>query len=77
MDCPAGVDIPGNFAVYSQYKITGNKIMMEVQYATLGAAGQAVNCVECGQCVPLCPQFINIPDELKKVVAAAAEAMAD
>lgn len=77
MDCPAGVDIPGNFAIYSQYKITGNKIMMEVQYATLGAAGQAVNCVNCGQCVPLCPQFINIPDELKKVVAAAAEAMAD
>lgn len=77
MDCPAGVDIPGNFAVYSQYKLNNNKIMMEVQYATLGTARQAVNCVECGQCVPLCPQFINIPDELKKVVAAAAEAMAD
>lgn len=77
MDCPSGVDIPGNFAVYSQYKITGNKIMMEVQYVTLGAARQASGCVECGQCVPLCPQFINIPEELKKVAAAAAEAMVD
>lgn len=77
MDCPAGVDIPGNFAVYSQYKITSSKIAMEAQYVTLGAAKQASRCVECGQCVPLCPQFINIPQELKKVAAAAAEAMAD
>lgn len=77
MDCPAGVDIPGNFAVYSQYKLTGNKIMMDAQYRTLGEAGQACNCVDCGQCLPLCPQSINIPEELKKVVAAAAESAED
>lgn len=77
MDCPAGVDIPSNFAIYSQYKITGVKFAMEIQYMTLGEAKQASNCVNCGKCVPLCPQFINIPEELKKVAAAAAEAAAD
>lgn len=77
MDCPAGVDIPSNFAIYSQYKITGIKMHMEIQYMTLGQAKQARNCVSCGQCVPLCPQFINIPEELKKVAAAAVEAEED
>lgn len=77
MDCPAGVDIPANFAIYSQYKITGIKMHMEIQYMTLGQAKQARNCVSCGQCVPLCPQFINIPEELKKVAAAAVEAEED
>lgn len=28
--------------------------------------GSGAICVECGICVPLCPQFINIPEELKK-----------
>lgn len=77
MDCPSGVDIPKNFAVYNQYKITGVKIAMEIQYCTLGKEKQADNCIECGQCVPLCPQFIDIPGELKKVAQAAAEAAAD
>lgn len=77
MDCPAGVDIPKNFAVYNQYKASGIKIAMEIQYYTLGKEKQAGNCVECGQCVPLCPQFIDIPGELKKVAQAATEAEAD
>jgi len=29
--------------------------------------GNASICVECGLCVPLCPQAINIPEEMKKV----------
>lgn len=29
--------------------------------------GNASLCVECGKCVPLCPQGIDIPEELKKV----------
>lgn len=29
--------------------------------------GKASLCIECGKCVPLCPQGIDIPEELKKV----------
>ena len=32
-----------------------------------GKEGSALLCVECGECIPKCPQSINIPEELKKV----------
>ena len=34
---------------------------------TTGKDGSSLLCVECGECVPKCPQSINIPEELKKV----------
>ena len=32
-----------------------------------GKEGSSFLCVECGACIPKCPQSINIPEELKKV----------
>jgi len=32
-----------------------------------GKEGSPPLCVECGECLPKCPQSINIPEELKKV----------
>jgi predicted aldo/keto reductase-like oxidoreductase len=32
-----------------------------------GKEGSSLLCVECGVCIPKCPQSINIPEELKKV----------
>jgi predicted aldo/keto reductase-like oxidoreductase len=29
--------------------------------------GSASLCIECGACIPKCPQSINIPEELHKV----------
>lgn len=77
MDCPSGVDIPKNFVIYNQFKFNNNKIYLESANLTLGKEKQADNCVECGQCAPLCPQFIDIPGELKKVAAAVADAIKD
>jgi len=28
---------------------------------------RASNCIECGECEKMCPQMINIKEELKKV----------
>lgn len=75
MDCPAGVDIPRNFAIYNQYKLHNNQIYLEISNQTLGEGMQANFCVACGQCEPLCPQAIKIPDMLKKVAAAVEEAV--
>jgi predicted aldo/keto reductase-like oxidoreductase len=37
------------------------------EYENTGKEGSSLLCVECGECVPKCPQSINIPEELKKV----------
>lgn len=74
MECPAGVDIPSNFSLFNQFKFNNNKMYLEIAYQTLGKEKQARNCVECGQCLPFCPQFINIPEELRLVSAAVEEA---
>lgn len=74
MECPAGVDIPGNFSLFNQFKFNNNKMYLEIAYQTLGKEKQARNCVGCGQCLPFCPQFINIPEELRLVSAAVEEA---
>ncbi|MGD9131542.1 MAG: aldo/keto reductase [Candidatus Bathyarchaeota archaeon] len=37
------------------------------EHERTGKAGSSLLCVECGACIPKCPQSINIPEELKKV----------
>lgn len=65
--CPFGVEIPANFAVYNDGKIYGLTEHSRRAYAGLG--GKAVRCVECGACLPKCPQKIDIPTVLRKVTA--------
>jgi len=72
MDCPSGVDIPRVFAQYNYYLLGKNKIGFLNGYKTLAQSEQAHNCVNCGKCVKLCPQQIDIPGILKDVAATAA-----
>lgn len=65
LPCPFGVQIPGNFDTYNQYRIYGLKEHAQGAYA--GLSGPAVRCVECGACLPKCPQKIEIPAMLRKV----------
>jgi len=80
MNCPSGVNIPQNFAVVNNVASDRGGIyrwQIKESYKKLANSpeklnkektnGNALVCTECGVCVPLCPQSINIPEELKKV----------
>jgi len=68
MDCPAGVDIPGIFEVYNQYKLFPNEFRAGIGYGQLVRNGKGdEHCTNCGICSPLCPQNIDIPARLAEV----------
>lgn len=82
MPCPAGVNIPKNFAILNNVSMESNRFMRwqaRRGYRKLSSSkdergkenpnGNASLCVECGKCLEKCPQRISIPDELKKVQA--------
>ncbi len=81
MPCPYGVDIPAIFVHYNKCKNEGTLPANEENkaYRTLRRnyligidravpkLRQAAHCICCGQCMPHCPQKIQIPDELHKI----------
>ncbi|MDY0287597.1 MAG: aldo/keto reductase [Sphaerochaeta sp.] len=70
MPCPFGVDIPGNFALWNRYRMFQNYDMVKTEWEKEDKNGiRPPVCTECGQCVPLCPQNIDIPEDLKRMQA--------
>ena len=82
MPCPAGVNIPQNFAILNNVSMESQGVMrwmVRRGYRKLAGSkekldtenpnGNASMCVKCGQCLSKCPQAINIPEELDKVDA--------
>ena len=68
MPCPQRVDIPNCFKEYNIAKILDAVEASSMQYFTLlNEENYASSCGECGECVEMCPQMINIPEDLKKV----------
>lgn len=67
-DCPVGINIPAIFSAYNAYKNTGNKRAFIRTYDNLDDDEKAENCIFCGKCVKHCPQALDIPALLKKVV---------
>lgn len=65
MPCPAGVDIPKNFAIANEGAMYGNKKRTRNQLENM--EGKASLCIECGKCEKLCPQSIPIREDLKRV----------
>jgi len=75
MPCPFGVDIPGNFALWNRFRMFGDYNMIKKEWENAAKKdSRPPACTECGQCVPLCPQNINIPEDLKKMQAELTKA---
>jgi predicted aldo/keto reductase-like oxidoreductase len=65
MPCPHGVDIPGNFRIFNHHSMYKNDKYTNWAYSNLekkDASGDV--CVDCGECLPKCPQQIEIPTDL-------------
>lgn len=68
MPCPQKVDIPTCFKEYNIAKMLDDVEASSMQYfSLLEEENRATACTQCDECVPMCPQRINIPEELKKV----------
>lgn len=66
MPCPAGVSIPRIFSLYNNGVMFEQYDASRRRYFFLSQTNNtAENCVECGNCVAHCPQYIDIPEQLK------------
>lgn len=69
MPCPAGVNIPGCFAMFNNAHMMDDVPTFKTNYnIQIGPGHKASNCLECGQCEESCPQGIPIRSMLKEVV---------
>jgi predicted aldo/keto reductase-like oxidoreductase len=64
----AGNNSPMDFLLKRQIKRDYSELAQsKEELEKTGKEGSSLLCIECGECVPKCPQSINIPEELKKV----------
>lgn len=69
MPCTVGVNIPGNFKIFNDYAMYKAEGDAKWRYNDLiSKKANASLCIECGKCVPQCPQGIDIPNELKRML---------
>jgi uncharacterized protein len=67
MPCPFGVDIPGNFSLWNKYRMFENYESVKKSWENEKSQKERPPvCTECLRCVPLCPQHIDIPNDLKR-----------
>jgi len=73
MPCPEGVDIPGVFTIYNEYRIDKRDNFFVHRYEQLGEAKDASNCTACGACLEKCPQKIDIPARMDEIAGCYHE----
>lgn len=81
MPCPYGLNIPAIFAHYNKC-VNDDNVTRDIRDKRYAAARraflvgydraipverQADRCIDCGKCVPECPQRIKIPKEMSKI----------
>jgi len=62
--CPQGVPIPEIFSLYNSVSMFDNKNAAAIYEKAYQKGGDA--CTQCGECLPKCPQGINIPDHIRE-----------
>jgi len=67
MPCPEGVHIPRNFTLFNDFHMLNDPAAKLRYQHLLSDEAKASNCIQCGQCEPLCPQGIPIMAELAHV----------
>ena len=65
-DCPQHVMIPDALNLLNLDALTGNRTFAKQQYGWRTKDGRASACIACGACEDMCPQKIEIIQELKK-----------
>ena len=70
MPCPAGVNIPQNFAIWNRYHMYGTyEHVRRAWEVELKDEERANRCVKCGKCESLCPQKLSIREDLRRAQA--------
>lgn len=67
MDCPNGVDIPGNFRLFNYARVYGLMDRAREAYGKMEAEKRANACTQCGTCEPKCPNSLPIMAQLQEV----------
>lgn len=64
-DCPQGVKIPEIMSLLNLEAMTSDHEFVKGLYSWQAAEGRASTCIGCGMCESMCPQKIDIVDQLK------------
>ncbi|MCQ2962279.1 MAG: aldo/keto reductase [archaeon] len=77
LPCPRGVNIPECFSIYNDKYLFDKKGLGPISNAFMrycmmvgGVTNKKANaglCNQCGRCSTFCPQFLDVPNELKRV----------
>jgi len=67
MPCPRGVAIPFVFDYFNMMKMYDDLRMAKAHYAFLDQENRADRCTQCGDCLSLCPQHLDIPGLLGEI----------
>ena len=65
-ECPVGIDIPHVFQIYNDY-VTFNQSLAWAYMTMIPSSRQVDKCIKCGNCAQICPQKIEIPNQLLMV----------
>lgn len=67
--CPAGIDIPAIFNMYTYYNVYGLTEHAKKMYERYAEKGGKLtgDCLNCGKCEKKCPQHLQIREQLKMV----------